>query len=332
MRRVLLAFLAVILLVALCAGISLKNYADQRNRVVVQDTVPNHLVKVYYRDGLVTFREEKTLELPTGTVIEEIYLEAGEDFQVGDPLVKLEEESVLLLLYENQVAQENYNGYFYGAAEELADLKLAKLQKTESELQALLEEECVITAPENGQILEIPLKPGDFAGTGITYGCAQSGYEVTWYMKGEDYHSFANVELMLEQETLMLDANSIEKQYDPSRQMYCCSIPLSSFEYDESIGQGIYGTVYLQYVSQEYKAVLPLSAIRTDADGSNYVYVVAQRDPMYGTENYLRKTGVTIVEQNSYHAAVLAGLTDVVVVYNYPPEDLEPVLIVEESD
>ena len=125
MRRVLLAFLAVILLVALCAGISLRNYADQRNRVVVQDTVPNHLVKVYYREGLVTFREEKTLELPTGTVIEEIYLKAGEDFQVGDPLVKLEEESVLMLLYENQVAQENYNGYFYGAAEELADMGIA---------------------------------------------------------------------------------------------------------------------------------------------------------------------------------------------------------------
>ena len=85
-------------------------------------------------------------------------------------------------------------------------------------------------------------------------------------------------------------------------------------------------------MKDEYKSVLPLSAIRTDTDGSNYVYLVAQRDTMYGTENYLRKTGVTIVEQNLYHAAVLASLTDVVVAYNCSPEDLEPVLVIEEAE
>ena len=331
MRKTWMALLAAVLLVALCAGISLKNYAGKLNRVVIADTVPNQIREEYVRDGVLTFRSETVLALPEGTVIAEVYVEEGQDFKAGDPLVKLDENSVLLRLYENRVAQDSFSGYPDGAAEDLAELKLTMLQETEAQLQAILEQDCIVTAPEAGQAIHVPFAAGATAAASMTYGTAKDGYTFTWYMEPENCHSFTGGTLELSQEVLELNPKEIQAVYDTNRGRYCCSVAVDTVLRGTRIGQGAYGRVTVQYVSQEYRAVLPLSAIRTDETGGTYVYQVMQRDTLYGTEDYLRKTGVTILERDGQNAAVLASLTDVVIAANRAPQDLEAVLVIEEE-
>lgn len=74
----------------------------------------------------------------------------------------------------------------------------------------------------------------------------------------------------------------------------------------EKIFAGDAVLVTIEKQSQTYAVTIPLSALHTEA-GEQYVYVIEEQDAVLGTQLFLRKAVVNVLEKNGSYAAVAEG-------------------------
>lgn len=210
------------------------------------------------------------------------------------------------------------------SAEESAE-EITTDTKAESETASDSTEDGEETVPNPVRVISQTYKKGDWTNPDvpITLGLPQGGCYLEWQISAKDYKKDykATARIGVLMENLTWDTPEYENGAYTYRSLV--AIP-------DNFVQGQQVKIELNYVSEGYKAVLPKTCIRTDADGSAYVYQIDTRTRNYGEERYVRKIGVTILEQDATNVAILASLYDVVEGSSKQLQDMMAVMVIEE--
>ena len=87
---------------------------------------------------------------------------------------------------------------------------------------------------------------------------------------------------------------------DPDTGLIRVTIPADSME----LREGQEAEVKLVRTSEYHGVLLPAFAVRTGRDGEEYVFLLRQKEGLFGTEYYAEQFPVTIRERNDLYAAV----------------------------
>ena len=90
-------------------------------------------------------------------------------------------------------------------------------------------------------------------------------------------------------------------------------------------------TVELLYTSEDYRAVVPKSCIWYDSDGMAYVYQAKTRTRNFGEEYYVRKIGVSILDQDDTNVAIEASREGIVERTSMKLADMMSVVVMEDE-
>ena len=203
---------------------------------------------------------------------------------------------------------------------EIIALKVRELDEQLERIEAMIAADGIVTSPVSGKVAELPSMGGS-----VRIGVYGDGLYCVWEVPKSDNRAFSSFCGIISQkeETFTVDAVS----YDATKAVY--RYKSKPFPVTGKSNVELPIEVNMTYVSDEYRAVLPKSCIRTDGDGSTFVYVVREREKVYGKELYLYKKGVTVLDQNDKYAAVMAKLEDVVEHAFRAPVHLEAVRVIE---
>ena len=323
MKHKLLAALGAILIFSGAMSLlSARNYAKSLNRVTLTETHPGTLRTQTGATGFLHFVSCVTVELPEGCWLETILVSPGDAVSAGQALVQLRPEDLQRCRLELLLAREqekNLRG-LSSLEKELAELNLQALDAQLTQVEAALDAGGLVKSPAAGQVTSLPADGG-----AVEIGTYDQGLYCTWEVPKNENKPFTavSVEISQKEESLTVEAVG----YDAARAVY--QYRSAPFAPEGSVNTALPVEVTLRYESREYAAVLPRRCIRTDSDGSAFVYVVEEREKVYGTELYLRKKGVTVLEEDADSAAVIAKLENVVEAALRTPADLEAVRVME---
>lgn len=320
-KRVGICITAVLLMMVGCTVVSLKNYVKGLNRVMVISSVPNQIRDQVVADGTAYFAKVEALELPDGCRIVETFVETGDIVSEGLPILQLDMTDLTMAYYEIQVQQERLEDSGTSEAEEmLLELTLQDLEKQEEWLQSLIQQEGILYAEEPCQITELRIQENV-----IEVGVPSEGYYLEWYIDAAEYRPFTSMKAEL-------GASIQDIPWKPERYqngVYQYTTPVMELPEELEFVHGQHVQVTMQYISEEYENVLPKSCVQYEGDGASYVYQLEEQDKAYGKEYYVRKVGVTVLDQNDSYVAVLAGVENVVVHSERELLDLEAVQVVD---
>ncbi len=332
-RKLWLFIVSVLLLITVCTAVSFKNYTAGLNRVSVSSTASNQIHAKADSNGIFLFSDIQKLPLPTDCRVEEVMVSVGENFEEGQPLVRLNPDDAAILYYQLLLQRRTLEEQLNQTDEirrELAVHSLSRLEEQTAFLSALQQNEGVIYAEFPGQVTELNVIPGDVttARSSLSYGNLKGEGYFEWYVDSRQYRAFTGT--TAEGDGFSLNLKISSRLYLEDKKLYrYVSKPVPLESVPDPV-HGMYTAIQMQYFSDDYAAVLPKSCIETDADGGNYVYLLRERDGVLGTENYVQRIGVTILEEDNINAAVMKPLENLVIHSARPPQDLEKVLVIEE--
>ena len=323
MKHKLLAALGAILIFSGAMSLSsAKNYAKALNRVTLTETHPGTLRTQTETVGFLHFVSCVTVELPEGCGVEKALVAPGDPVTAGQALVQLRSGDLQRCRLELLLAREREKGRrgLSFLEKELAELELQALDAQLTQVEAALDAGGLVKSPAAGQVTALSADGG-----AVEIGIYDQGLYCTWEVPKHENKAFTAVsgEISQKEEALTVEAVG----YDAARAVY--QYRSAPFEPEGAVNTALPVEVTLRYESREYTAVLPRRCIRTDSDGSAFVYVVEEREKVYGTELYLRKKGVTVLEEDADFAAVIAKLENVVEYAYSAPTDLAAVKVIE---
>lgn len=325
------ACVLVLLVIGICTAISYKNYIQSLNRVMVSSTAPNRIRIHSTAEGTLRFTDTQKFSLPEECKVEQILTDIGSYVSEGDPLVRLETDSLWEAYYRalmQQQAAEAQRGE--SAAGILAGRKAVKYAGQAADILKIIQNEGIVTAEISGQLIalncekDLPTSPQSYLEIGSLEG---EGY-FEWFLPPKDYRPFTDIQAQIANQKIDIEIKA--SVYEGNRNLYHFvsePIPLQQMS---APAHGGYAKISATYVSEEYPAVLPLSSIQWDTDGAAYVFILAERGTVYGTEYYLQKTGITIEDRDDQRAAVISPLDNLVIHSMRPMQDLEAVFVLEE--
>lgn len=330
-RRLAAAAVLLVAAMAACTVISAKNYMNSLNRVTTTSSVSNQLRTTTESGGSLRYSHRERLPIPEGCGIETEYVRKGSSFAEGDPLLQMEGEDLLLKSYETaaeiSALEEAIAAESGEERRQVLQLQKENLEEEKGSVDELLEADGILYAPCAGQVIEYN-PSGETAE--LVYGIADGSYYLEWSVEREEYKEFSNIEATVRNQKIPLEEVTVT--YDEGTQRYMFRTEEIALEFADPVMDGEYAQVTQQYISEEYPAVIPKTSIRYDGDGFSYVYLVEERETVLGTETYVVKTGVTILEEDAKNAAVLAELTDLVENSSRELTDLEAVLVIDTQE
>ena len=356
-----LVLLAILALVGGFTYISYRNYIKDVPLVTLTSSVNNQIRSQMETVGSLYYNEELDVTLPQGCRVEEVFVTEGDAVEEDSPLLRIKVADLQVSRLNKQLQIEALEEVEEagGTEGELAYWKKELLLEEVAELEKLIAAEGIVkaeglpaeestaeitidtktesetasdgtaddqeTIPNPVRVIAQNYKKGDLTNSDvpITLGLPQGGCYLEWQISAMDYKKEykATARIGVLMENLTWDTPEYENGVYTYRSLV--AIP-------DNFVQGQQVKIELNYVSEGYKAVLPRTCIRTDADGSTYVYQIDTRTRNYGEEQYVRKYGVTILEQDDINVAILASVYDVVEGSSKPLQDMMAVMVVEE--
>lgn len=356
-----LVLLAILALVGGFTYISYRNYIKDVPLVTLTSSVNNQIRSQMETVGSLYYNEELDVTLPQGCRVEEVFVTEGDAVEEDSPLLRIKVADLQVSRLNKQLQIEALEEVEEagGTEGELAYWKKELLLEEVAELEKLIAAEGIVkaeglpaeestaeittdtktesetasdstedgeeTVPNPVRVIAQTYKKGDLTNTEvpITLGLPQGDCYLEWQISAKDYKKEykATARIGVLMENLTWDTPEYENGAYTYRSLV--AIP-------DNFVQGQQVKITMNYVSENYKAVLPRTCIRTDADGSTYVYQIDTRTRNYGEEQYVRKYGVTILEQDDINVAILASVYDVVEGSSKPLQDMMAVMVVEE--
>lgn len=333
-----LIILAVLALVGGFTYISYRNYIKDVPMVTLTSSVNNAIRSRMETTGCLYYNEVLDVTLPQGCQVEEVFVSEGDAVENETPLLRIKVADLQIARLNKQLQIEALEKVEEagGTEGELAYWKKELLLEEVAELEELIVAEGVVKAEglpmiEGEEVAVNPVRvigqtyqKGDLTNPDvpITLGLPEGGCYLEWQISAKDYKDYkATARIRVLKENLTWETPKFENGVYTYRSLVATP---------ENFVQGEQVQIELNYVSESHKAVLPRACIRTDADGATYVYQIDTRTRNYGEEQYVRKLGVTIVEQDATNVAVLGSVFDVVLDSSKPLQDLMAVLVIEE--
>ena len=357
--------LVLLVILALVGGftyISYRNYIKDVPLVTLTSSVNNQIRSQMETVGSLYYKEELDVALPQGCRVEEVFVTEGDAVENDMPLIRIKVADLQVSRLNKQLQIEaleeveeagGTEGELAYWEKELLLEEVAELEKliaaegivkaeglpvVEDEVTEAEEKEKNVTDGTSAEeiaeedttvnpvrVIAQTYKRGDLTNPDvpITLGLPQGGGYLEWQISAKDYKKDykATARIGVLMENLTWDAPEFENGIYTYRSLV--AIP-------DNFVQGQQVKITMNYVSENYKAVLPRTCIRTDADGSAYVYQIDTRTRNYGEEQYVRKLGVTILEQDATNVAILASVFDVVEGSSKQLQDMMAVMVVSE--
>lgn len=363
-----LILLAVLVIVGGFTYISYRNYITDVPLVTLTSSVNNAIRSQMETTGSLYYNEVLEVTLPQGCRVEEVFVTEGDAVEAESPLLRIKVADLQVARLNKQLQIEALEKVEEegGTEGELAYWKKELLLEEMAELEKLIAAEGVVkaeglpvvegevagdevteesatdeTAAEEStaetatgeeaesavnpvRVIAQTYKKGDLTSPDvpITLGLPEGGCYLEWQISAKDYKEYkATARIGVLKENLTWETPKFENGVYTYRSLVATP---------DNFVQGQQVKIELNYVSEGYKAVLPRTCIRTDADGSAYVYQIDTRTRNYGEEQYVRKVGVTILEQDAINVAILASVYDVVEGSSKQLQDMMAVMVIEE--
>lgn len=342
-----LILLAVLVVVGGFTYISYRNYIKDLPMVTLTSSVSNAIRSQMETTGSLYYNEELDVTLPQGCHVEEVFVFEGAAVENDSPLLRLKVADLQVarlnkLLQIEALEEVEEEG---GTEGELAYWQKELLLEEVAELEKLIVAEGIVKAEglpavegeekadeasEDADVNPVRViaqtyKKGNLTNPDvpITLGLPEGGCYLEWQISAKDYKEYkGTARIQNQKENLTWEPPKFENGAYTYRSLVATP---------ENFVQGEQVMIELNYVSESHKAVLPRACIRTDADGAAYIYQIDTRTRNYGEEQYVRKLGVTIVEQDATNVAILgSAFFDVVFGSSKPLQDLMAVMVIEE--
>lgn len=365
--KIALVILVVLVIVGGFTYISYRNYVENLPIVSLTTSIRNAIRTQMETTGSLYYNEVLDVTLPQGCHVEEVFVFEGDAVEADSPLLRIKVADLQVarlnkLLQIEALEEVEEEGGTEGELaywkkelllEELAELEkwiaTEGIVKVESfpEVEGEKEEESTIENTSEGttevedettskknedgeepavnpvRVIAQTYKKGDLTNmeVPITLGLPEGGCYLEWQISAKDYKEYkGTARIRSKKESLTWES----PKYADGTYTYQSQVPMP-----ENFVNGERVKVELNYVSDEYSAVLPKNCIWMDADGTTYVYVVSTRTCNYGEEQYVKKYGVTIVEQDATNAAIKGGISNVVQGSSKQLQDLMAVMVIK---
>lgn len=326
--KIALVILAVLVIIGGFTYISYRNYMEDLPIVSLTTSVRNAIRTRMETTGSLYYNEVLNVTLPQGCHVEELFVDEGDIVEADSPLlrIKLADLQVARLNMQLQIESLEKVEAAGGTEGELAYWKKELLLEEMVALEKLIATEGVVKVDVETPVCVIyqTYKKGDMTKTDepIMLGIPDGGCYLEWQISANDYKDYkGTVHIRSQKHNLTWKS----PKYADGIYTYQSQVPMP-----EGFVNGERVKVELNYVSDEYEAVLPKNCIRTDADGSTYVFQVGTRTCNYGKEQYVRKLGVTIVEQDTANVAIKGRISNVVSGSSKQLQDMMAVMVIEQ--
>lgn len=337
-----LIILVVLTFVSGFTYMSYRNYIKDLPMVTLTSSVSNQIRTQMETTGSLYYNEVLNVTLPQSCHVEEVFVYEGDPVESDTPILRLKVADLQIARLNKQLQIEALEDMEKegGTEGELAYWQKELLLEEVAELEKLIAAEGVVKAEELPEVetdavseemvvnpvrvINQAYKKGNLTNSDvpITLGLPEGGCYLEWQINAKDYKEYkAAAHIRSQKENLTWEAPKFENGVYIYRSLVTTP---ENFVHGEQV------KIELNYVSESHQAVLPKACIRTDADGSTYVYQIDTRTRNYGEEQYVRKLGVTIVEQDGINAAVKGTVYDVVLGSSKQLQDMMAVLVIEE--
>ena len=340
-----LVLLVVLVFIGGFTYMSYRNYVKDLPVVTLTSSVNNQIRTQMETTGTLYYNEVLDVVVPQGCHVEEVFASEGDAVENGSSLLRIKVADLQVARLNRQLQIEALEEVEEagGTEGELAYWNKILLLEEVSELEELIAAEGIVKV-EGVPAVEDEVTEGDGEDAGvnpirvitqiyqkgdltssdvpITLGLPEGGCYLEWQISAKDYKEYeGRARIRDQKENLTWEPPIIENGVYTYR---------SQVTTPDNFIQGEQIKIELKYVSEPYQAVLPKTCIRTDADGSTYVYQIDTRTRNYGEEQFVRKYGVTILEQDGINAAVKGSVYNVVEGSSKQLQDLMAVLVIEE--
>ena len=265
------------------------------------------------------FTDKTVIRAQQSLQIIELFVEVGNDIQTDQPLAQFNMDSILLMeeqlqhqiLSLEQIDIPRSRGRVREALVRQRDLLKQELDLLTSHNL----EDGMLLAPVSGRITDINVEQWQYVSAGdelFTVIDEGSRAEVFWYMDDKESEPFLSEvrSVFLFYDTLgddpttrqMVINNSVGR-WDTQREMFRYSFLLDE---NSLTLNGIRGTVHMSVQTQSFNTVVPSAAIFEDISGVKYVLVLDTRDNLFGSELYVRRVNVLVLEESRFETAVEA--------------------------
>lgn len=317
-----------IALLLLFTYISMQVYRHSLPVVETAEITSGTVKRTYTMPGVFQYQTVQEIVLPVPVIVEEIYVSAGEAVAEGMDLLKLDTEYLRIEMFKLELQLESVREQEEEETDERQRQILAyERQKREEALlyiEEIIENEGIFYASCRGEVSgvyteEKQTEPADKLLVSV---CDKDGGAgISWSMEEEGilFERFY-VDLRLtnghttETQTVILE--NVSKSYDAktNKMYYTADVPetdqLLSMHETEAL------TVTAYYVSEVYTSLIPLSAVTFEADGTASVYELKTRDKSFGTEYYLRKQTISILDRDTGFVATGSSFRDSRIILN----------------
>ena len=231
-----------------------------------------------------------------------------------------------------QAAQEGG----YQAAADLAGLELASLEGEIRELQELIDADGWLRAREGGRITQLCVEIGQRTpDTAQLLYTPDDGLRLLQARLDKEQAQYVSrgTRMQLKFETVSGGKQNGEGmiEYMEPQEDGGVLIWLDVTRQDMELGQQV--TLESTWQSENYSLVIPLSALRQDANGRDFVYILRQQNGILGVEWHAAVLYVDVMDQNSRYAAIesasLSEETQIILTTSLELQDNMVVRIVE---
>lgn len=322
------ALAGIFFVLLLFTYISMQVYRHSLPVVEIESIQPGTVKRTYTMSGVIHYTSVQEISLPVPAIVSELYVETGETVGKGMAVLKIDKEYLEMELIRQEIVLDELKDREVQETEERLQKLLAydreKKEEIVKSLEELLEADGIIYALCQGEVRETHVKVGSVepAGNLLVSICdKRGGAEITWNMEEEgilferfyaelrmtDGHNSLNNTIVLE---------NVDKSYDvkTNQVYYKAAVPESRDMLSMHDGEPLEVTAY--YVSDVYPSLIPVSAVRFEADGTAYVFELKEREKSFGLEYYVRKQTIHVSDRDIDYIATTSTWKDSQIVVN----------------
>jgi len=322
-RNKLITKIAIIFVLALviCTFLSrsISNYLVPK--VEIAQSKSGSLNNSYYGNGVVSYLDSDNIFSKGMWRIKEVNGEANKLIEKGMVLATVDTEQIEIeekkknleiQALENEISAQKAAG----ADSKIISLKEDALEISKAEYKMIrngLSDKGEIIATVSGSISEVNVVNGQLVEPNtLLFKLAErdSGYCINWETDSVDGKNFfldmnVNANIQSDGGIVKFTSNIVKKEYLKEEGKYKFSSTLDKEEVlRRVIGVGNRGTISFEKFGKSYDKVVPKQCITQSPNGGNVIYVVKERDGIFGVERYVEESKVEIIESDNLNSAI----------------------------
>ena len=322
-RNKLITKIAIIFVLALmiCTFLSrsISNYLVPK--VEIAQSKSGSLNNSYYGNGVVSYLDCDNIFSKGMWRIKEVNGETNKLIEKGMVLATIDTEEIEIeekkknleiKALENEISAQKSAG----ADSKIISLKEDALEIAKAEYKMIrngLSDKGEIIATVSGSISEVNVMNGQLVQPNtLLFKLAErdSGYCINWETDSVDGKEFfldmnVNANIQSERQVVKFTSNIVKKEYIKEEGKYKFSSTLDKDEVTRNVIEvGDRGAISFEKFGTVYEKVVPKQCIVQSPTGGNVVYVVKERDGIFGVERYVEEAKVEIIESDNLNSAV----------------------------